>query len=92
MRTARSRNSGEYLVPRAMGSILSQKEPSDKPGTIHASVSRSLNGRRSRLSVSCVGLWRAIERTRNVQVSVARSGPIRRNAKELGLSLVELNL
>jgi len=29
-------------------------------GSNGASVSRSLNGRRSRLSVSCVGLWRGL--------------------------------
>ena len=35
IRTARSRTSGEYLLGRPMGSILSRNEPSDKPGTIH---------------------------------------------------------
>ena len=34
IRTARSRSSGEYLLGRAMGSILSRNEPSDKPGTV----------------------------------------------------------
>ena len=33
-RTARSRTSGEYLLGRAMGSILSTNGPSDKPGTL----------------------------------------------------------
>jgi hypothetical protein len=33
-RTARSRTSGECLLGRPMGSILSRNEPSDKPGTI----------------------------------------------------------
>jgi hypothetical protein len=32
--TARSRNSGEYLLGPAMGSVLSRNEPSDKPGTL----------------------------------------------------------
>src|SRR6185436_20625225 len=36
IRTARSRSSGEYLLGRGMGSILSRNEPSDKPGAIHA--------------------------------------------------------
>ena len=31
---ARSRSSGEYLLGRGMGSILSRNGPSDKPGTI----------------------------------------------------------
>src|SRR5690606_40780674 len=35
IRTARSRNSGAYRVPVDIGSILSRKEPSDKPGAIH---------------------------------------------------------
>jgi hypothetical protein len=35
MRTARSRNSGEYLLGRGIGAILSRNGPSDKPGTIH---------------------------------------------------------
>lgn len=35
MRTARSRSSGEYRVPFGIGSILSQIEPSEKPGPIH---------------------------------------------------------
>src|SRR5690606_18685494 len=35
IRTARSRSSGAYLVRRDMGSILSQIEPSEKPGPIH---------------------------------------------------------
>jgi hypothetical protein len=35
MRTARSRSSGEYLLGRAMGSILSRNEPSDNPGGLH---------------------------------------------------------
>ena len=35
IRTNRSRTSGEYLLGRAMGSILSTNGPSDKPGTIH---------------------------------------------------------
>ena len=34
IRTARSRNSGAYRVPGDIGSILSRKEPSDKPGAI----------------------------------------------------------
>jgi hypothetical protein len=34
----RSRNSGEYLLARDMGSILSQKEPSDEAGTIPKST------------------------------------------------------
>src|SRR5439155_13861107 len=34
MRTARSRSSGESLLGRAMGSILSRNEPPDEPGTI----------------------------------------------------------
>ena len=38
MRTARSRSSGEYLFVRGIGSILSRKEPSDKPGTIQLGV------------------------------------------------------
>ena len=33
--TARSRSSGEYLLGRDIGSILSRNGPSDKPGTIH---------------------------------------------------------
>jgi hypothetical protein len=32
IRTARSRTSGEYLLGRAMGSILSTNGPSGKPG------------------------------------------------------------
>jgi hypothetical protein len=36
MRTARSRSFGEYLLGRAMGSILSRNEPSEKPGTIQS--------------------------------------------------------
>jgi hypothetical protein len=32
---ARSRSSGEYLLGRGMGSILSRNEPSDKAGAIH---------------------------------------------------------
>src|SRR5690606_12850674 len=35
IRTARSRNSGAYRVPVDIGSILSRKEPSDKPGAVH---------------------------------------------------------
>src|SRR4029453_2466969 len=35
IRTARSRSSGEYLLGRPMGPILSLNGPSDKPGTIH---------------------------------------------------------
>ena len=35
IRTARSRSSGEYLLGRGMGSILSRNGPSDKPGTFH---------------------------------------------------------
>src|SRR5262249_62388085 len=42
IRTARSRSSGEYLLGRGMGSILSRNEPSDKPGTIHRAVDSSL--------------------------------------------------
>jgi hypothetical protein len=38
IRTARSRNSGEYLSPRPIGSILPRKEPSDKPGTVQAAA------------------------------------------------------
>src|SRR5690606_21995653 len=34
IRTACSRNSGAYRVPVDIGSILSRKEPSDKPGAI----------------------------------------------------------
>ena len=36
MRTARSQSSGEYLLGRAMGFILSRNEPSDKPGTVQS--------------------------------------------------------
>jgi len=36
-RTARSRTSGEYLLGRAMGSILSTNGPSRKPGRFKAS-------------------------------------------------------
>src|SRR5262249_668596 len=45
MRTARSRSSGEYLVPRGIGSILSRKEPSEKPGTIHHGVCAAMSVR-----------------------------------------------
>jgi hypothetical protein len=38
MRTARSRKSGEYVLGRAMGSIFSRNEPSDKPGAIQCLI------------------------------------------------------
>src|SRR5262249_25945898 len=39
IRTARSRNSVEYLLGRPLGSILSRNEPSDKPGTVQTAFS-----------------------------------------------------
>ena len=50
IRTARSRTSGEYLLGRAMGSILSTNGPSDETGTVHRerSGSAALLGRELR--------------------------------------------
>src|SRR5262249_17998631 len=45
IRTARSRSSGEYLLGRGMGSILSRNEPSDKPGTIQKRETRAFGAR-----------------------------------------------
>lgn len=38
-RTARSRSSGEYLLGRGIGCILSQNEPCDKLGPVHLAAS-----------------------------------------------------
>src|SRR5262245_43642258 len=40
IRTARSRNSGEYLLRRPMGPILPLNGPSDKAGTVHNDACR----------------------------------------------------
>src|SRR5262249_32595732 len=42
IRTARSRSSGEYLLGRPMGVILSRNKPSDKAGTVQGADERGL--------------------------------------------------
>ena len=46
IRTARSRTSGECLLGRPMGPILSRNGPSDKPGTIQRRRAHFKTGRR----------------------------------------------
>src|SRR5690606_22382117 len=52
IRTARSRNSGAYRVPVDIGSILSRKEPSDKPGAIQDHASST-----ALLTLHLSGMW-----------------------------------